>query len=253
TDVIVVNSSSKYLFDSICEAGGDFVLASYKAQLNKRPEVSVITVKADGRLALKRIYFLEWKTNTDTSILCKSIEKFASDALEKAVQEKCRTIAFPAIKCGFLTDAIIKAAGEKIQKVYDNELENHPNSVLIATPSGALLCKQIFFVKWDSDPDEEILRQSLVDLMYTVVQNVKSHNFTSIAFPAIGCGKHGCSINIVVKTMVLEMKRHLITRNLSWTMKFVVEPDQENIYDEFSKQVLTTQDGKTKVFSINEI
>ncbi|CAF4034369.1 unnamed protein product [Rotaria sp. Silwood2] len=154
---------------------------------------------------------------------------------------------------GFLTDAIIKAAGEKIQKVYDNELENHPNSVLIATPSGALLCKQIFFVKWDSDPDEEILRQSLVDLMYTVVQNVKSHNFTSIAFLAIGCEKHGCSINIVVKTMVLEMKRHLITRNLSWTMKFVVEPDQENIYDEFSKQVLTTQDGKTKVFSINEI
>ncbi|CAF4210109.1 unnamed protein product [Rotaria sp. Silwood2] len=154
---------------------------------------------------------------------------------------------------GFLTDAIIKAAGEKIQKVYDNELENHPNSVLIATPPGALTCKQIFIVKWDSDPDEEILRQSLVDLMYTVVQNVKSHNFTSIAFPAIGCGKHGCSINIVVKTMVLEMKRHLITRNLSWTMKFVVEPDQENIYDEFSKQVLTIQDGKTKVFSINEI
>ncbi|CAF0956028.1 unnamed protein product [Didymodactylos carnosus] len=44
-----------------------------------------------------------------------------------------------------------------------------------------------------------------------------------VAFPAIGCGKHGCSVDVVVKTM----------------------PEQQNIFDEFCKQVLASQVGKT--------
>ncbi|CAF2766059.1 unnamed protein product [Rotaria sp. Silwood2] len=343
TDVIVVSSSSQRLFKSICKAGGSSVLASYNAKLNNNPEAPIIVVKADGQLASKIIYFLSLKPSSDTSILCRSIEKFVSDALEKATKQNYRSIAFPAISCdqfrcspsivactmvrevyrklkiskmsvsfvikpektdiydeflkqihlleptlsslesrticatfkrgiievemgditmqkvdviigssssNILRKAIIKAAGNETQVVYDLESTTHPNSVLIATPAGALPCKQIFFVKWEPDSDEKILEQSLVDLIYTVVQNVKSHRFTSIALPAIGCGKHGCSIDIVVKTMVLEMKKNLIKRNLPWTVKFVVEPDQENIYDEFRKQVFTTQDGKTKVFTL---
>ncbi|CAF4121313.1 unnamed protein product [Rotaria sp. Silwood2] len=340
TDVIVVSSSSQRLFKSICKAGGSSVLASYNAKLNNNPEAPIIVVKADGQLASKIIYFLSLKPSSDTSILCRSIEKFVSDALEKATKQNYRSIAFPAISCdqfrcspsivactmvrevyrklkiskmsvsfvikpektdiydeflkqihlleptlsslesrticatfkrgiievemgditmqkvdviigssssNILRKAIIKAAGNETQAVYDLESTTHPNSVLIATPAGALPCKQIFFVKWEPDSDEKILEQSLVDLIYTVVQNVKSHRFTSIALPAIGCGKHGCSIDIVVKTMVLEMKKNLIKRNLPWTVKFVVEPDQENIYDEFRKQVFTTQDGLHEV------
>ncbi|CAF4093803.1 unnamed protein product, partial [Rotaria sordida] len=143
----------------------------------------------------------------------------------------------------FLRKAILTAAGNEIQTAYNLELKNHPNSILIETLSGALPCKQIFFVQWKPDNDEKVLEQSLVDLISTVVQNVKSHNFTSFALPAIGCGKYHCSIDIVVKTMVLEMKKHLMTKNLPWTVKFVVEPDQENIYDEFCKQLFTREDG----------
>lgn len=71
-----------------------------------------------------------------------------------------------------------------------------------------------------------------------------SHNFRSIAFPAIGCGKHGCSVKTVVKTMVEEMKKQLIQRNQNWTVKFVIQPNQGDVYDEFCKQVLKTEDGK---------
>lgn len=133
--------------------------------------------------------------------------------------------------------------------MYDTELKNHPNSTLIVTPSGSLFCKQIFFVKWHPDTDEEILRQSIVYMISIVVQKAISYNFTSIAFPALGCGQHGCSIEIVVNTFVLEMKKQLIKRNLPWNVKFIVQPNQQNIYDEFCKQVLTTQDdGKLKKF-----
>jgi O-acetyl-ADP-ribose deacetylase (regulator of RNase III) len=147
---------------------------------------------------------------------------------------------------GILRRTIINAAGNEIQIAYNNEYKNNPNSLLIVTPPGALLCKRIFFIKWEPAADEEILRQSLVDVMWNVVQHVITYKFTSIAFPAIGCGKHGCSIDVVVKTMVKEMKEQLMKRNLPWTVKFLLQPDQQNIYDEFCNQLLTTQDGKVQ-------
>ncbi len=75
-----------------------------------------------------------------------------------------------------------------------------------------------------------------------------AYNFTSIAFPAIGCGKNGCSLDIAVRTVVREMKNQLIKRNLSWTVKFIIQSHQIEIYDEFRKQVLTTSNGKDKIF-----
>ncbi len=138
------------------------------------------------------------------------------------------------------------AAGNEVQTAYDAEIRNQPNSKLVVTPPGALNCKKIFFVKWQPDTDDEKLQQSLIDLISIVVQNSISHKFNSMAFPAIGCGQHGCSIDMVVKTMVQEMKKQLIQTKLRWTVKFIVQPDQQNIYDEFCKQVLTTQNGKMK-------
>jgi O-acetyl-ADP-ribose deacetylase (regulator of RNase III) len=92
------------------------------------------------------------------------------------------------------------------------------------------------------------LEQSLVDLIRNVIQHLIPYNFTSIAFPAIGCGKLGCSVDLVVKTMVKEMKNQLIMRSLPLTVKFIVQPDQQNVYDEFCKQVLKTQNDRGKHF-----
>jgi len=73
-----------------------------------------------------------------------------------------------------------------------------------------------------------------------VVRNVLSHKYTSIAFPAIGCGEHACSVDVIVKTMVKEMKQRIEKENLPWTVKFIVHPSQQNVYDEFCKQVLSS-------------
>ncbi len=126
---------------------------------------------------------------------------------------------------------------------YNTEYQNNSNAILISTPPGTLPCKRIFFVKWEPATDEAILRQSLVDLIWTVIQNMIAYKFTSLAFPAIGCGKHGCSVDSVVKTLVKEVKNQLTMRGLPLTVKFVIQPGQQNIYDEFCKQVLTSQDG----------
>ncbi|CAF1359198.1 unnamed protein product [Adineta ricciae] len=331
-DVIVVSSSSQFLFDSICQAGGTDFTNAYNAEVKKKPGRSLISIKADGKLTSKQVYFLPWTERFDHLMLSASIQKFVSDAITEAANDKFRSMAFPAIGCGlygysidlvartmtteayqqslkhrinvsfviqpqrmdvfetfrnqidsiipkqlfevksttikngsievikgdmtkqkvdviiassssgFLLKTILNAAGADVSTAYNNELKNRPNAILIETPGGALFCKRIFFVKWEPNHDPQTLRISLTDMVSTVIQSAISHKFTSIAFPAIGCGNLGCSVNIVVETLVFEMKKCLLKRQLPWTVKFVIEPSQQNVYDEFWTQVSKKQD-----------
>jgi hypothetical protein len=148
-----------------------------------------------------------------------------------------------------LRQVLLKTAGDQVHTIYTREYENNPNSLLISTPPGDLSCKRIFFLKWVPHRDDDILRQSIADLISNVIQNVHSHNYTSVAFPAIGCGGHACSVDVVVKTMVREMKQHMQMRKLPWTVKFIICPNQKNVYDEFCKQLLSS-DHPTSVYQI---
>ncbi|CAF1077188.1 unnamed protein product [Rotaria sordida] len=141
-----------------------------------------------------------------------------------------------------LKRAIMNAAGSDVQMAYAKEYKSNPDSLTLSISSGQLPCKRIFFVKWEPNTDKEVLQQSIVDLIWNVIQNIILYKFTSVAFPAIGCGKHGCSKEILVKTMVREIKNQLKMRNLPLTVKFVIEPGQPEIYDEFCKQVLSSQE-----------
>jgi hypothetical protein len=145
----------------------------------------------------------------------------------------------------FLKKAILNAAGAEVEDAYDIEFKNHPNSLLISIPSGQLVCKRILFIKWEPNEDETILRQTIVDFISNAIQTAIQFKFTSIAFPAIGCGLHGCSSVLVIKTMVNEIKKQLIIRKLIWRIKFVVLPKNEEIYDEFCDEVLAENRGKT--------
>ncbi|CAF1213396.1 unnamed protein product [Adineta steineri] len=140
-----------------------------------------------------------------------------------------------------LKETILNTAGDDVRQSFNAQIASNPNALLTVTSSGRLSCKQIFFVRWKPNVDESILRQSIVDFMWNVIQNILPHHYTSIAFPAIGCGKSACSVNIVVKTMVSEIKREIQKRNLTLKVRFVIEPRQVNVYDEFCKQVLASE------------
>lgn len=151
-----------------------------------------------------------------------------------------------------LRQLILKAAGDQVQAVYSKEDKANPNSLIITTPSGHLHCKSIFFLRWEPDSDDDALRQSIVDLISNVIQSTRSHGYTSIAFPAIGCGDYKCSINVVVKTMVREMKRNMEERKLPWMVRFIIHPSQSDVYDEFCKQLLST-DHSASLFKLPSI
>ncbi|CAF3599514.1 unnamed protein product [Rotaria sp. Silwood1] len=105
-----------------------------------------------------------------------------------------------------LKQILLEAEGKEVENAYDEEAKNNPPSSIISTLSGQLPGKRIFFLKWEPNTNPETLKQSIIDLIWNVIQNTTSYKFTSIAFLAIGCGEHACPVHIVVKTMVKEMK-----------------------------------------------
>ncbi|CAF5042887.1 unnamed protein product, partial [Rotaria sp. Silwood1] len=331
SDVIVVCPSSRRLFDSICQVGQGSIDTAYEDALQENPRAHIIDIETDGQLPSQVIYFVHWKPHYDEYRLRKSLQKFVSIAIEKAVYDGYQRIAFPAIGCGNydcsielvaqvlieqichlltihslcvsiviepnktaiydefeaqldhfylsqlelncacisskigngtievkmgditretvdviivssssvnLKNAIIDAAGDDIRSIYDDELNNNQCSLLISTPPGDLPCEKIFFIKWKPDSNEAILQQSIVDFVSNAIQNMIAYNFNSIALPAIGCGDYGCPVAIVVKTLVKEVKKQLIMRNLPLKVIFVIQPNSTNVYDEFCKQAL---------------
>ena len=145
---------------------------------------------------------------------------------------------------------LLKAAGDQAQTVYAKEQTKGGNAAVIITPPGHLQCKNIFFFNWEPNKDMNILRKSIAELILNVVQHVYSHKYTSIAFPALGCGEHACSVDIVVKTMVKEMKQQMESNKLSWTIKFIIHPSQQNVYDEFCRQVLSSDHPSNDIYRL---
>lgn len=116
--MIVVCSSSKYLLETIFQAGGDPLKASFNMELQQNPNASVIAVAAEGGIKSRRIYFLRCRLDSDKPILRQSIEKFVRKAVQKAVQERYRNIAFPAIGCGQLDCSISFVAEVMVEQAY---------------------------------------------------------------------------------------------------------------------------------------
>lgn len=149
-----------------------------------------------------------------------------------------------------LAQILLNAAGEETSKHFYEQLVSNPNALVIVLPPGKLQCKNIFFLKWEPNKDEEVLKQSIEDLIHNLVQNLIQHKFTSLAFPAIGCGEYGFNINILVKTMVRCFRTELMKRKLPWRIHFVIQPHQQQIFDEFSRQLIACNQSNTFFYCI---
>lgn len=127
--MIVVCSSSKFLFESICEAGGQCLVDSYNQTLSQNPNQSLIAVGNRGELAAKEVYFISWKADANEKILQDSIRKYVSEAIKTAAQDHHQSIAFPAIGCGKIGCSIDLIAEVLIDEV-DRQLLKYDISVI---------------------------------------------------------------------------------------------------------------------------
>ncbi|CAF3968981.1 unnamed protein product [Rotaria sp. Silwood1] len=133
-----------------------------------------------------------------------------------------------------LKNAILDAAGTAARTAYNAELRKNPQPILISIPSGGLPCKKIFLIKWRPEQDEAKLRKSIADFISNAIKYVIEHGFTSVAFPAIGCGDHQCSTNLVITTMLPETW----VRSAEGTLRFTVSnttPEYESVCTMFQQ------------------
>jgi O-acetyl-ADP-ribose deacetylase (regulator of RNase III) len=119
---------------------------------------------------------------------------------------------------------------------YNAEInKNSEASVITVQAAGQLASKWIYFLPWMADSDASVLQQSIEKFVSDAVEKAVEEGYRSIAFPAIGCGQFGCSINLVAQAMVGEVCRKLQAYNMS--ISFVIQPERADVYDEFRKQV----------------
>lgn len=108
-------------------------------------------------------------------------------------------------------------------------------SVIAIDASGQVAAKKIYFLEWKMNNDPVILRKSIEKFVSDAIDHAANEDYQTIAFPAIGCGKFGCSIAIIAQTMVGEAYRKLSRNRIS--VAFVIQPDRKDIHDEFQKHI----------------
>jgi hypothetical protein len=122
------------LFNTICEAAGDSVKSAFNEELKKCPTSSVIAVDAGSSITPKKIYFLKWTKNGNEDLLRKSLKKFVSDATVKAVDEKYKSIAFPAIGCGKLGCPINVVAEAMVEEAHHQSINKSISVLFVIQP-----------------------------------------------------------------------------------------------------------------------
>lgn len=133
--MIVVCSLSKYLVESVFKAAGKSFKRAFEAQVKENETASVISVRSEGELGSKAVYFVPWKPSSDPQMLVQSIEQLVKNVMKKAASEKYRSIAFPAIGCGEYGCDIELIARTFVGKVREL-LERWPISILFVIQPG---------------------------------------------------------------------------------------------------------------------
>lgn len=149
-----------------------------------------------------------------------------------------------------LLQTIFRAAGDEVTQTYRQVLSENPEAPLLLVPAGKLPSNIIFIHKWKPNEDEDLLQDSIINLIGFVIQHVIAYDYKSVAIPAIGCGNLAYALDVIVKTMIEETKIQLRRRKSSLKVKFIVEPRRKDLYDAFCAYLHTSDECK-KFFKSN--
>ncbi|CAF1260034.1 unnamed protein product, partial [Didymodactylos carnosus] len=131
-----------------------------------------------------------------------------------------------------LRAAVINVAGNQVAQEFTTQ-SSSPQAIV--TSSGTLNCKKILFLHWQPENDRTLLKQSVSRFVLEGIAYATANNYTSISFPAIGCGNFGCSIDDISQMMIDAAKQQLVKLQTNLQVSFVIFPQQQQVYDEFCK------------------
>ncbi|CAF3433373.1 unnamed protein product [Rotaria socialis] len=188
------------------------------------------------------------------SLLRKSSENsvFTTDGLSDVLQ----TIDFPVrsnvqIRKGDLTkqkvdvivvclssdilrEYVLQAAGSDVRKQYEKGKRTTDQALALWSP--VLPCQQILFLPWVPSQHDVLLEQSIREFIALAIQYVLDQNYTSVAFPAIGCGRFGLDIAFIAASMY----HHIIIEKYPINITFVIQPSHQEVFDAFQRAQAST-------------
>ncbi|CAF0989356.1 unnamed protein product [Adineta ricciae] len=141
----------------------------------------------------------------------------------------------------YLCDAITAKAGFEVQATYREK--SAQDELNFETRGGHLPCKRIVFRSWKpSANDPHILQQSIEQFITSAVTYASRNNFTTIAFPSIGCGQLGYNPKLIAEHMIGEAYKSLkVLTQSRLSISFVLLPEASTVYDAFADQMATIQ------------
>jgi O-acetyl-ADP-ribose deacetylase (regulator of RNase III) len=135
-------------------------------------------------------------------------------------------------------------AGPSVKQEYaaiDKSLLQGP----LETNAGHLKCRKILFQPWLINREtNEAFYQSIRDFVAQAVEHAIKHQHTSIAVPAIGCGKINADKNAVAREMLYEVQRQLLAANVLPQIIFVILPYEKELFQVFRTQLAHLQNGQ---------
>ncbi|CAF2131733.1 unnamed protein product [Rotaria magnacalcarata] len=150
----------------------------------------------------------------------------------------------------YLRDGILEKAGGSVKREYD-KITKTPSSGPFELDSGQLLCRKLLFLTWNiNQTSQEAFYQSIRNFVSKAVQYAIKAHHTSIAFPAIGCGKFNFDKNIVANEMLVEAQRQLLSANVLLQINFVILPTQNDVFEIFQAKLESLQKGNVEINDI---
>jgi len=144
----------------------------------------------------------------------------------------------------YLCDGILEKAGPSVKQEYTEAAKLSPSEPF-ETNSGQLSCRKLLFLPWNTDQrSQEAFYQSIRNFVTKAVQHAIKAHHTSIAFPAIGCGKFNFDKNVIANEMLVEAQKQLLTANVLLQIIFVILPEKNDVYEAFQAKLESLQKGK---------
>jgi hypothetical protein len=118
----------------IYECGGPSVRTAVNYQLEKNLKNSITSVKSDGDIKSKRIYFIYWQIESQIDLVKKSLENLISIAMKKAHDDNYKSISFPAIGCGHYNYPLQIVAQTMVNKAHQEQISYRISVSFIIQP-----------------------------------------------------------------------------------------------------------------------
>lgn len=130
-----------------------------------------------------------------------------------------------------LEDILGKAGPAVAEDIREAIQAKHIDSDGYETDGGELLCQRLLFLPWITRKLDDItIRRSIQSFFTTALQHALKNGYTSLAFPALGCGRLNCEPKLIAEAMLDETQRYA-NHNLS--ILIVMHPEKEDAYEAF--------------------